>query len=137
MVKRIVIAIVVVFVAWAVLDMVVHGGILRKTYEETSNLWRPMAEMKIGLMYLVTFVCAVSFVLAYALWVRPKSVARGLGFGLLWGIASGASMGFGSYSVMPIPIFMAVMWFTGMAAEMVVAGLVVGVIVKPPAPAAA
>ena len=56
--KRIVFAVITVFVAWQILDLVIHGLLLMKTYEATASLWRPMTEMKFGLMRLVGLVAA-------------------------------------------------------------------------------
>lgn len=128
--KRIVLAIVAVFVAWQVLDFVLHGLILASTYQATTNLWRPMPEMKMGLMRLVCLVAAVSFVCLYAWLVRPKSWAAGLSYGLIFGVGTGISMGFGTFCVMPIPQSLAMAWFIGTIVEAAVAGLLVGWIVK-------
>jgi len=52
-----------------------------KTYEATAQLWRPEAEMKMGLMRLVSLVQAAVVVVIYATMVRPKSVGAGLIYG--------------------------------------------------------
>ena len=128
--KRLILAVIVVFVAWQVLDFVLHGLILMKTYQETASLWRPMEEMKRGVMMLVCLVAATSFVVIYAGLVHTRSVATGLKYGLIFGAATGASMGFGSYSFLPIPLSLAFAWFIGSLVEYAVAGLLVGWIVK-------
>jgi hypothetical protein len=61
MVKKILIAGVVVFIAWSVVDFIVHGWILQGAYAATARLWRPMAEMKMGLMYFTTLISALAF----------------------------------------------------------------------------
>ena len=130
--KRIVLGIVAVFVAWQALDFLIHGVILKSTYEETAPLWRPMAEMKMGLMRVVGLVASVCFVCLYAWLVQPKSWAAGLSYGLIFGAGTGFSMGFGTYSVMPVPQSLAVVWCVGSIVETAVAGLLVGWIVKSP-----
>lgn len=130
MLKRIIFAIVTIFIAWSVLDMVIHGMLLQKTYEATANLWRPMEEMDMTLMYIVTLAYTACFVFIYSVFVGNKSVATGIKFGALFGLAAGISMGFGSYSYMPIPLSLAVSWFTSTLIEAIVAGALVGVIVK-------
>jgi len=130
MLKRIVFAIVTIFIAWSVLDMVIHGMLLQKTYEATASLWRPMEEMDMTLMYLVTLAYTACFVFIYSIFVDNKSVTTGIKFGALFGLAAGISMGFGSYSYMPIPLSLAVSWFAGTLVEAIVAGALVGVIVK-------
>jgi hypothetical protein len=51
-------------------------------------------------------------------------------YGLVFGIGSGISMGYGSYSVMPLPYQIALVWFLGAVIEAVAAGWITGMIVK-------
>ena len=136
MTKRTVLAVIVVFVAWQIMDFLLHGVLLPSTYAETASLWRPEAEMKMGLMRLVGGGAALAFVCLYAWLIRPKSIFMGLSYGMLFGLGTGISMGFGSYCVMPIPATLAVAWAVGAFVEAVVAGALAGWIVKGTAPAA-
>jgi hypothetical protein len=128
--KRTIWAIVAVFLARSILDFILHGLLLRSTYEATANLWRPMAQMNMPLMHFVTFVFTVCFVLIYGLLVGQKSLASGIRFGALFGLATGITMGFGSYSYMPIPLTLAWSWFFGSWIEAITAGVIVGAIMK-------
>ncbi len=130
MAKRTILAVVAVFVAWSVLDVIIHGILLESTYEATASLWRPMDEMSMPLMYGVTLVFTACFVLIYGLLVEPKSLASGLKFGALFGLAVGISMGLGSYIYMPIPVTLAWSWLFGTLFEAIVAGAIVGAIIK-------
>lgn len=130
MTKRIVLAVLAVFVAWSVMDFVMHGLILGQTYKDTAQLWRPEAEMKMGLIHLVVLISAAVFVCLYAFFVGKKSVATAVKFGLLFGLGAGISMGYGTYAVLPMPYHIALTWFLGTVAETTVAGLLVGTIVK-------
>jgi len=130
MAKRAALAVVTVFICWAVVDFVIHGILLQTSYVETADLWRPMAEMKMGLTYIVTFISAVVFVLIYALFFGKKGPGTGLAYGGLFGLGAGISMGYGTYSVQPISYMMALTWFLGSLVEGVLAGLIVGAIVK-------
>jgi len=131
MAKKFVLAVIAIFIAWSVMDFVIHGLILRSTYEATAHLWRPMHQMKVGLMYMVTMVAVVAFAGLYAAVVTKKSLGTGITYGLLYGVATGFPMGFGSYCVMPIPIYLAVVWFVGTLAEAMVGGAIVGAIIRP------
>ena len=131
MLKNTILSIVAIFIAWAILDYVIHGMMLQQTYAATAQLWRPMDEMKVPLMYLVTLAYITCFVLIYAIFIRNKSLFTGVKFGALYGTAAGISMGFGSFSYMPIPLSLAFSWFAGMLVESVVAGALVGLILKP------
>ena len=130
MTRKIIVATLAVFVAWGILDFIIHVLILSSSYAATAILWRPRAEMKQVLMYLVTFLSALIFVTIYAHLISPKSVNRGLSYGLLFGLGVGISMGYGTYSVQPIPYIMAVVWFLGTTVEGTIAGLIAGLMVK-------
>ena len=124
--KRVILSILAVFIAWAVMDFVIHGIILRASYAATASLWRPLAEMKTALTYFSVFITALTFVLIYSLFFSRKGISIGLKYGLLFGLSTGVPMGYGSYSVMPIPYFMAFVWCFGSIAEALVGGLIVG-----------
>jgi hypothetical protein len=128
--KRTILAIIAVFIPWSILDFLIHGLILRPTYEATANVWRPMDEMKMALMYFVTLVFSICFVTIYGLMVGQKTLLSGIKFGILFGLATGITMGFGSYSYMPIPLSLAWSWFFGSWIEAITAGVIVGAIIK-------
>ena len=132
MLKRILLATAAIFLVWQALDFVIHGMILRGTYATMPALWRPMAEMKMPLMWIVSAIAAFCFAAIYGWLVRPKSLGDALRFGLLFGIGAGVSMGYGSYAVMPIPYTMALTFFLGTLVEALVAGALVGLIVREP-----
>ena len=127
--KKIVLGSLAVFVAWFVLDFIIHGLLLGETYKATAELWRPQAEMKMGVMQVVRLIAAVTFTLIYVL-VKPKSVGVGLKYGLLFGVAVGIGMGYGTYSVMPIPYSLAHSWFWASIGPSAVAGVIVGLILR-------
>ncbi len=131
MLKRSALAVVAVFLTWIILDFLIHGVILMSLYAETSDLWRPMEEMMMSMSYLVNIVAASCFVAIYSLLVKEKSLMAGIKLGLLFGIATGFSMGFGTYGSMPVPISLAWGWFLGSVVEMTAAGAIVGAIVTP------
>lgn len=128
--KKILLAGIVVFVLWAVIGFIIHGVILQSAYASTAQLWRPMAEMKTGLMYVSIFIAALAFSAIYGFLVADKSMMVGLTYGLLYGIAVGVGMGYGSYSTMPIPYSMALTWFLGTVVECILGGLLLGAILK-------
>ncbi len=133
--KKTVLAVLAVFVAWSALDFVIHGLILGKTYQETAAIWRPMAEMKMGLIHVVTLISAAVFVGLYARFVSDKSVKTAVGFGFLFGIGAGISMGYGTYAVLPMPYHIALVWFLGTLVESVVGGWIMGMILPKSGPA--
>ena len=130
MLKRVFSATLLVFLSWQALDFVIHGLILMSTYEATSQLWRPMEEMNNGLMIVVSLIAAFTFTWIFARYFGRKTLKTGLGYGFWFGVGAGLSMGFGSYSVMPLPFHMALTWFLSTVVQGLVAGMIVGLVLK-------
>lgn len=130
MLKKTIVSVVGVFIAWSIVDFVVHGLLLKSAYESTAQLWRPMAEMKMGVMHLAVLITSCAFVAIYARFVGKRSLTTGLKYGLWFGLAAGTSMGYGTYAVMPIPYHMALTWFLGSLVHGAVGGVIVGSILK-------
>ena len=128
--KKVLLSILAVFIAWSVMDFVIHGLILRSSYAATASLWRPMGEMKTPLMYFTVFVASLTFVLIYSQFFSKKGISTGLIYGLLFGLSTGVPMGYGSYSVMPIPYHMAFAWCFGSVVEAMAGGLIIGSILR-------
>lgn len=128
--KKVILSVLAVFIAWSVMDFMIHGVILRSSYAATASLWRPMSDMKISLMYFTVFIASLTFVLIYSLFFSRKGISTGLKYGLLFGLSAGVPMGYGSYSVMPIPYHMAFTWCFGSVGEALVGGLIVGSIIR-------
>lgn len=130
MLKQTIWAVIAVFITWSILDFLIHGVLLKSTYQETANLWRPEDEMNMPLMSIVTLVFSICFVTIYSYLIEPKSLWLGIKYGLILGIATGVSVGFGSYCYMPIPLSLAVSWFLASLVEISLAGIIVGYLVK-------
>ena len=129
MLKGIVLAIVAIFIAWSALDFVIHGLLLKETYEATAHLWRTMQDTNMMLMHAVTLAIAICFVLLYERCVSEKSVSMGLKLGILFGLAA-AIMSASTYVYMPIPLTLAIDWFVAILVQFVIAGWLVGLFVK-------
>ncbi|MEE9345866.1 MAG: hypothetical protein V3U88_09705 [Methylococcales bacterium] len=132
MLKKSIWAVIAVFIAWSILDFIIHGVLLKSTYQATANLWRPEDEMNMLLMSVVTLIFSICFVAIYSYLIHPKSLASGIKYGLIFGVATGVSMGFGSYCYMPISMSLAVSWFVASVVELALSGCLVGLLVKTP-----
>ncbi len=132
MAKRLVLAIVALFVLWSFCDFLIHGVILSSTYVATATLWRSAPEMKIWLIYLSLFIWSLAFAAVYTYIITPKNLPTALIFGFLLGLGIGIPMGFNTYATMPIPLKMAIIWSLGTMVKGTLGGLVVGLIVVPP-----
>ena len=128
--KRTILAVVAVFLAWSLLDVVIHQLILMGEYGATADLWRPPDEIMIGLIYVVTLISATVFVSIYKFLICRKEMGRAIQYGLLYGVAVGIGMGYDSYAVMPLTQTIALTWFLGTVVQGGVAGALLGLIVK-------
>lgn len=130
MAKQMIWAVLAILVAWLIIDFLLHRLLLRSTYEAAANLARPIEQLNIPLVYFVMLVLILSFVLIYGLLIEPKSLALGIKFGVLFGLAISISSGFGTYIHMPISLGLAWSWFLGGWIKAIVAGVIVGLLIK-------
>ena len=127
---RLLLAGIAVFVTWTLLDTVAHRLLLQSLYASSPSIWRPFSEMNPGLIGAVTVLLIAVFLAAYKVLVRPKSLAAGLCFGGLLGVALGASAGFGTYLHSPIPLTLAWGWFGLGTVKGLVAGVILGAVIQ-------
>lgn len=127
---RLLISVLIILIAWTVVDVLLHRLLLRHLYDENASLWRPFDQMNVALIYIVTFILIFTFVATYSLLVRPKSMAAGIGLGAFIGLALGISAGFRTYIHMPIPQGLAWGWLIGGWLKGIAAGVVVGALIK-------
>ena len=62
MLKPVLLSAVVIFIAWTVLDLLIHRYFLAPMYEDNASLWRPFDQMNVVLIYLVTFALIAIFI---------------------------------------------------------------------------
>ena len=127
------IAVVVVFLAFFVMDFVIHELILGGQYEATASLWRTKDDMRqlMPFMWIGTLVMTFFFVLIFGKGYEGKGVGEGLRFGVYVGLMFGVPMGLGTYAIMPMPFSLAAGWTVGTFVECVVAGLIAASIYRP------
>lgn len=132
--KRLMIAMIVVFVALVVLELLFHGVILASIYkEQPPELWRSEAEMNkyMWLLYPGYAVLAVLFCYIYTKGYEGKDgIGEGLRYGLIIGLLMQVPRAFGTYATMPYPGNLVVYWLIGGLIESLILGLLVGAIYK-------
>jgi hypothetical protein len=120
--KRLILAVVVVFVGYWLTSFLIHGLWLNSIYKDTMSLWRSEAEMQrhMGWMFLGQLLWSVAFVL---IWSKGIPAVNSLGRSCLYGLVMGLFSQANSlimYTVQPLPGHLVAKW--------VVAGLVQGVL---------
>jgi hypothetical protein len=134
--KRLVLAIVAVFVGVFATDFLIHGVWLQNRYKETMNLWRPETEMQahMGWLMLGQFLFAAPFVL---LWAQGFAATARIGCACLYGMFMGLfsqTATLVTFAVQPLPSDIAVKWFVPGIAQGVLMGLLVFFVYKPKQP---
>lgn len=130
MVKNIAIGSVVVFVIWAGLEWVIHGILLKPLYMDTKQLWRPEADVNMGLYFAVIFLVAIAFTSIYVKLISSKSMRNALIYGAILGFGMGLSDSYIDFVFMPIPYELALYWFLAIWFEVIVAGAALGVVIR-------
>jgi hypothetical protein len=128
--KKLIIAAISIFVCWSIMDYFIHWVILSDAYLETSELWRQGGDVKVGIVYLAVLVNVIVFILIYQMFFAKKGVNSGILYGLIFGIGAGMNIGFGNYAIMPTTPAMASILFFGYMFEYILAGALLGFIVK-------
>lgn len=133
--KKIWVGAIVVFILFAVLDMVVHGMLLASLYESTKELWRPQAEIKMWILFVNYAFIAYFFTLIFSKGYEGKGIAEGVRYGTYVGLMVALPMGYGTYAVMEIPYAMAIQWFIYGLIEFILCGVALSFVFKSKAPA--
>lgn len=122
--KTVLLGTLLVAIIWSLLDFVIHGYLLKDVYFETAYLWRPVEEMKSGIMQTVIVVGALFYTLLYQrFYGTHNSLKSGVQFGFYLGMLWGVSAGLGTYSFQDIPLFLACAWLFAVLIKSVAAGV--------------
>ena len=129
-VKRFIGASIVVFLAFEVIDAIVHMGILGKTYE-SMPIWRPDMMSKIWIMHLGALILAFLFTYIFIKRYENKGIAEGIRYGIVIGLFANIPYGFFSYATYPLPFSLCLQWFIYGMIEFIICGIIAAAIYKP------
>lgn len=130
-IRKIVLASIAVFIAFEVMDFIIHGVILSSVYASLAQVWRPDMMSKMWLMYFSTLVMSIMFVYIFIKGYENKGIAEGMRFGIVAGLFMNFIGVFGQYVMYPIPASLALKWFIYGMIEFIIAGIVVSLVYKP------
>jgi peptidoglycan biosynthesis protein MviN/MurJ (putative lipid II flippase) len=126
--KKLWLGVLAVFVVIAAWETIVNMVLLSAAYHATASLWRPEAEMKIWLFYVIYLFVAFFFTLIFSKGYEEKGVVEGLRYGFYVGMMMAVPMAYGTYGSMPIPYSLALQWFIYGLIEYVLCGMVVALV---------
>ena len=129
--KRFIIASIVIFVAILLLDMLEHGVVLMRAYEETTSLWRENMNTLMWIMWLGNIVFSFLFVFIFIKGYENKGISEGIRFGIIIGLLINVAGIFSQYVIYPLPFLMALQWFVYGMIRFVIYGVLTALIYKP------
>jgi len=102
---------VVVFVVLAILDTLTNTVLLSGVYAETASLWRPEADIKLGVIIVSWLFVAFFFTLIFSKGYQGKGILEGVRYGLyITGLVS-IPMAYMTYATMPVPYGLTFQWW--------------------------
>jgi len=122
-------AAVLIFTSWTLVDTFAHRFVLQRLYAASPTIWRPSDELNPWLITGVSMALVAVFVVVYGWFIRPKSLVAGLRFGVVLGVGFGVASGFGSYIHSPIPLSLAWAWTVLGTGKGVIAGVLLGALI--------
>ncbi len=131
--KRLILAIIAVFVALFATDYLIHGMWLMSDYKATASLWRPDAEMgsHMGWLMLGQGLATVMFVLIWANGFPVTACLRGAClYGACMGLFSQANTLI-AFATQPLPASIAEKWFVSGVVQGVLLGVVAFLVYRP------
>jgi hypothetical protein len=132
-VKRFIIAGIAVFVAFEVMNIIIHSVILMGTYVSLREIWRPDMAGKLWIMYLADLVFAFLFTYIFIKGYENRGWIEGLRYWIWIGILVSVVGSFIQYVIYPIPLSLAIQWAIYGFMQIVICGIIAALIYRPAA----
>ncbi|MFA5805501.1 MAG: hypothetical protein WC879_12745 [Melioribacteraceae bacterium] len=133
--KKLIIAVIVVFVLLEATNYLIHEVILASTYmqETVSKAFRPKAEMDAVMwrMWISGLVWSFFFVFIFTKGYQNKGLLEGVRYGVYIALFINFMAAVAQNVVYPIPYTLALQWFIYGFIQMVILGVVTAWIYKP------
>ncbi len=132
-VKQFLLAIVAVFVVLQATDYLIHGVMLKSSYEASKELWRPDMESMMWIMQITGLVFSFFFVNIYIFFAKGhfrEGIFSGFCYGFLIGILIYGGSVFNQYIVYNIDLAMVWQWVIFGIIQTILMGIVVSMIYK-------
>ena len=130
--KKLWIGFIVIFIAMAVLNMIIHGFILSSTYQtdEVSKIMRPESEMNsmMWIYYVVYIIQAFFFAFIFSKGYEGKGIIEGVRYGLYMGLLMATPMAYASYAMYPMPYSLALQWFIYGMIQYIILGILIALV---------
>ena len=128
--KRFIIASIVLFVAFEILEFIIHSVLLGAQYQKLAHLWRPDMQSMMWIFAILYLIFSFVFTYIFTKGYEAKGIMEGVRFGLIIGLVMNMFGAFSSYAIYPIPFDLCLQWFVYGMIEYVILGVVVAAIYK-------
>jgi hypothetical protein len=129
--KRFIIASIVIFVIYEILDFIEHGLILGSSYMSLTGIWRTDINSVMWIMVVTALVFSFLFVYIFTKGYEGKGILEGIRYGLLIGLLMVVIDIFNQYVIYPIPFILVLQWIIYGLVRFVIYGIVAAAIYKP------
>jgi hypothetical protein len=128
--KKLWIGFIVVFIAMALTDLIIHGFLLKSYWEseEMMKIWRPDMDQKMWIYYVVYIFVSFFFVLIYSKWQKGRGIIEGIQYGVYAGFMMSVPAAYSTYVMIAIPYSIAVQWFIYGMIQYIIFGILVALI---------
>ncbi len=123
-IKRFLIAVALVFTAFQLMDILIHGILLMKSYEALASVWRPNLISLSWIMYVSGLIFSTLFVYIFIKGYEGTGILEGVRFGIAIGLFINLVGALNQYVIYPLPFMLAVQWFVYGTIECIIAGAI-------------
>lgn len=128
--KRYTFASLAAFLIFQILDFIIHGVILSKTYKELVSIWRPNMESIMWIMTITSLFMSFLLVYVFVKGYENRGILEGLRFGVISGLLVYAVNSINQYVIYPVPCSLLLKWLAFGMFEFIVVGVVISLIYK-------
>ncbi|PKL83596.1 MAG: hypothetical protein CVV24_04245 [Ignavibacteriae bacterium HGW-Ignavibacteriae-3] len=131
--KKMIIAVVSVFILYEVTNFLIHGLILAGTYQGLANVFRSMEEMNrmMWRMWIADLVWSFFFVFIFTKGYQNKGIMEGARYGLYIALFMNFMAAVAQNVVYPVPYTLSLQWFIFGAIQSIFLGIIIALILKP------
>jgi len=128
--KRIVVSSLIIFVTSLLYNGLVHGVLLKDSYNSIRHILRENMNQMMWLSLLATLVVSFLFVFNFTKWTKGKGVTEGIYYGIFFAFLIGIFVDVNQYVMYPLPMSLVVKWFASGLVEFVLCGIIVSLLYK-------
>ncbi len=128
--KRFAVSGLLVFVTSVLYNGLVHGVLLKDSYDSIRHLLREDMNQKMWLSLMATLAISYLFVFNFTKWSRGKGIREGIVYGIFFACLIGLFVDVNQYVMYPLPYGMVVKWFISGLMEFVLAGIIISLIYR-------